>query len=211
MSDDTTPVEGTSPDEPSTDAVRVSRWQALRDSPLGSVVVLAVTALVVLGGVWVVNAVRGHEGATVELAFEAKPVKVGQEAPGFTATTIDGQKVRLEDLRGRPVWLVFGTTWCSTCRSEAATIEAVHNARDDVVIVAVYVGEKSAQVSRFAEQLGLTYLQVADPDTRLGSTYRASALPRHVLVDADGTVRRVDIGAVDQATANARLDELVAG
>ena len=187
-----------------------SAWRRLHDSPFGNVLVLVVAALVVVGGVWVVNALRGKDGtSSVELAFDAKPVEVGQVAPSFTATTVDGQQVSLADLRGRPVWLVFGQTTCAYCQSEAPGIQALHEARDDVVIVAVYVGEDQSTVSRYAQQNGLTYLQVADPDTRLGSTYRATALPRHVLVDADGTVRRIDVGAVSQTTASARLDELL--
>ncbi|MCL2089961.1 MAG: TlpA family protein disulfide reductase [Micrococcales bacterium] len=183
----------------------------LRDSPLGSVLVLAVTALVVLGGVWLVGVLRGDDGvSSVELAFDADPVEIGQPAPGFTAKTVDGQQISLEDLRGRPVWLLFGATWCANCRAEAPDVQAVHEARDDVVIVAVYVGEGTKTVSGYAEEAGLTYQQIADPDTRLGSTYRARALPRHVLVDADGIVRRIDVGGVDRATADARLDELSA-
>ncbi|MDR3068670.1 MAG: TlpA family protein disulfide reductase [Cellulomonas sp.] len=184
----------------------------LRDSRLGNVLVLVVAALVVLGGVWLVDVLRGDDGtSSVELAFDADPVEIGQPAPGFTATTVDGEPVSLEDLRGRPVWLLFGATWCTNCQAEAPHIQAMHEARDDVVIVAVYVGEDVKTVSGYAEKEGLTYRQVADPDTRLGSMYRARALPRHVLVDADGIVRRIDVGGVDEETANARVDELLAG
>lgn len=187
-----------------------SRLRRLHDSPLGNVLVLVVAAVVVLGGVWLVDVLRGGDGtSSVELAFDAAPVEVGKPAPGFTATTVDGEQVSLEDLRGRPVWLLFGATWCSNCRAEAPDIQAMHEARDDVVVVAVYVGETRTTVSRYAEEAGLTYLQVADPDTRLGSTYRASALPRHVLVDADGIVRRIDVGGISESTANARVDELL--
>ncbi len=203
------PPEDTAPGGASSEAPPWHR--RLRDSPLGNVLVLAAAAVVVLGGVWLVDVLRGDDGtSTVELAFDADPVEVGQPAPGFTATTVDGQPVSLDDLRGRTVWLLFGATWCTNCQDEAPHVQAVHEARDDVVIVAVYVGEDAKTVSRYADKEGLTYLQVADPDKRLGSTYRAQAIPRHVLVDADGIVRRIDVGAVDEATADARLDELSA-
>ncbi len=50
-----------------------------------------------------------------EKAREANVPKVGSEAPDFTADVLDrgrrrtGQQVRLSDLRGRPVGLVFGS------------------------------------------------------------------------------------------------------
>jgi len=185
-----------------------SRWRKVRSSPLWTVGVLAVTALVVLAGVWLVGVVRGDEGGAVELAAGARPVKVGQPAPEFSATSVDGQTVRLRDLRGRTVWLVFGATWCPQCRGEAATLQTVDTTRDDVVVIAVYVSETTSEVNAFVAGKGLDYVHIADVDSTLGSVYRADGLPRHVLVDAEGIVRRIDIGAVDLGTADARLDEV---
>ena len=37
--------------------------------------------------------------------------KVGQKAPGFMLTTVEGEQVSLESFQGRPLLLYFYTTW----------------------------------------------------------------------------------------------------
>ncbi|MBI2324509.1 MAG: TlpA family protein disulfide reductase, partial [Chloroflexi bacterium] len=51
---------------------------------------------------------------------------VGTVAPDLVGTTIDGARVGLADLRGRPVWLTFFSSWCVRCRAENPDIEQVH-------------------------------------------------------------------------------------
>ena len=37
--------------------------------------------------------------------------KVGQKAPGFMLTTVEGKQVSLESFQDRPLLLYFYTTW----------------------------------------------------------------------------------------------------
>jgi cytochrome c biogenesis protein CcmG, thiol:disulfide interchange protein DsbE len=43
----------------------------------------------------------------------------GRPAPTFALTLFDGQTVRLEDFRGKVVFLSFWASWCLPCREEA--------------------------------------------------------------------------------------------
>lgn len=43
---------------------------------------------------------------------------VGDQAPDFSLTDIDGNQITLRDLRGRPVVLYFSATWCLPCVPE---------------------------------------------------------------------------------------------
>lgn len=195
----------------------------LRDSLAGHVVVVAVATVLVLAGVWVAGGSRGGGGpepsatgepgtSPVELTGAVgDPPEVGRPAPDFTTFALDGTDVILSEMRGQPVWLLFGATWCSSCRAEAPDVQAVQEAYGDRVrIVAVYVGESISTVGGFADRLGLTYTHVADSYTDIGSAYRVLGLPTHVFVDADGVVDAIEVGTLTERAAATRLDALLA-
>lgn len=47
---------------------------------------------------------------------------VGGLAPETVVRTLDGEDIRLSDLRGTPVVINFWASWCSSCRQEAAVL-----------------------------------------------------------------------------------------
>ncbi len=183
-------------------------WPArVRDSRWGSVVVLAVTAVAVIAGAWLVNrpAGGGLTAVPLQVAASGEVPTIGRVAPDLIAATdIDGAPVTLAALRGRPVWLTFGASWCAPCRAEAPDLEQAHRA--GLAVVAVYMTEDAASVRAFAGRLGLTYTQVPDVDTRLAASYRVMGVPTHYLLDRDGVLRSVQAGAVPPE----RIRELVA-
>jgi peroxiredoxin len=178
--------------------------------------VLAVIAAAVIigGGAWLGSgAMRsgGTEGgsqASQQAGVEQGGAEIGRLAPLLNAPGIDGTTVDLEELRGKPVWIVFGATWCPNCRSESADVETVAQAQgQDAAVVAVYVGQTESTVVDYADRLGLTFPQVADPNSELGAAWGVMALPTHVFLDADGRVSAIDLGGMAPETANRRLRE----
>src|SRR5262245_36028272 len=69
-------------------------------------VLLFLAAAAVVAGFLAYTLVRGPQGGGIA---------VGQPAPDFSAQTLDGQTVRLSDLRGKVVVLDFWATWCPPC------------------------------------------------------------------------------------------------
>ena len=181
------------------------------NSKLGTVVVLAVTTGLILGGLWLVKG-RGDGLSQVTLPANAaqRPPAVGEAATTFSAVDTNGVEVDLAQLRGQPVWLVFGATWCSNCRAEAADIEAVQQKLgDQVAIVAIYIGEDGPTVQDYAQRVGLTFTQLPDPDKRLAAAYRVMGFPAHYFVDKNGQVAQVKVGAISQKTASDLLGQLL--
>ena len=50
---------------------------------------------------------------------------IGQPAPAFVATTLDGKPFDLAALKGKVVILHFWASWCAPCREEMPNLEAV--------------------------------------------------------------------------------------
>jgi len=136
---------------------------------------------------------------------------VGQTAPDFTATTIDGDSIRLSSLRGSVVWLTFGASWCQPCRSENPDIKATAEAfaQRGVVVVQVYINEDASSVSDYAARLGLGYAKIADVSDTVASNYRILGIPAHFFIDRDGTLQELRVGTLDAASMQAILTGLV--
>src|SRR5665811_496588 len=108
---------------------RPKGWQQrIRESRLGTLSVLAVTATIVIGGAYLMDrptaAASGLQAIELSGPTNGAPPKVGSPAQDFTATTVDGKKVSLSSYKGHPVWLTFGASWCAACVAEAPDIQA---------------------------------------------------------------------------------------
>ena len=181
-------------------------WRArLRSSNFGQAAVVLVTAFAIAVAAWWVvkpeeqDRVRAETEAVsqIEVAGVQQPPAVGDSAPGFTATDIDGTPVSLEELRGKPVWLVFMATWCTGCRTEIPDIQGVVASRGDAVrIVVVYVGESRNTVNDYSKRVGNDFPEVADQDQQISAAYGIMGVPTHYFMDAGGVVRQRHVGVL---------------
>lgn len=173
---------------------------------LGTLVVIAVTGAIILAVAVVANqpaaTTSGDGGVTAVTltgtASGAAPV-VGKLAPDFSAETADGSPFRLSDLKGQPVWLTFGASWCQPCRAENPDVQAAYEKfkAEGLQVVQVYMAEDATAVNDYADRVGITYTRVPDPSQRLANDYRILGIPTHYFIDADGVIRQMKIGSLD--------------
>ena len=135
----------------------------------------------------------------------------GRPAPGFRLALYDGSETSLSDLRGQVVVLNFWASWCEPCREEAPTLERVWRAYRErgVAFVGVNVKDVPKGSSAFIEKFGITYPNGPDPYDRIARAYRVFGYPETYIIDVDGRVQKRYIGAVDEVTLRAALDELL--
>jgi cytochrome c biogenesis protein CcmG/thiol:disulfide interchange protein DsbE len=190
-------------------------WQQrIRESRLGTLLVLAVTATIVIVGAYLVDrpatAASGVQAIALSGPTDGAPPKVGSPAQDFTATTVDGKVVSLSSYKGHPVWLTFGATWCAACKAEAPDIQAAYEKFEPkgVVVLAIFIREDSATVKDYADRIGLTFPMMADPETRVASAYRVFGIPAHFFIDRSGVLRSIETGGQSPEQMAASLTEI---
>jgi peroxiredoxin len=183
-------------------------------SRLLSLGLLALTGVIVLAVAVLANQPQqkvtdGLTSVNLTGALGAGP-EVGKPAPDFTAAAADGSALTLSSLKGHPVWLTFGASWCQPCRAEAPDIEAAYadfKAKGGE-IVQVFLSEDATAVKDYADRVGITYLKVPDPDTAIASQYRILGIPSHFFIAADGTLQAIKVGSLDPTKIQAALAEI---
>ena len=183
-------------------------------SRLGTLLVLAVTAAAVMVGAYLVDRPADAKTTGVSAvdvgASDGPAPKVGSPAHDFTATTVDGKKVSLSSYKGHPVWLTFGASWCAACQAEAPDIEAAYKKHlgAGVTVLAISISEDSPTVLDYGKRIGLTYPQVADPNTSIASAYRVNGIPAHFFIDKSGILRSAKAGGLSTEQMDAALKEI---
>ena len=139
---------------------------------------------------------------------EARVLAVGDAAPDFELTLIDGSKVSLSALRGQVVVLNFWATWCGPCKTELPLLDTYYRLRHDRGLrVFAITTQDSLPVSRLKK----LFAALAIPAVRRirGPYPILTGLPTNYVIDRAGIVRYAGSGAFDLASLNATLVPLL--
>ena len=130
----------------------------------------------------------------------------------YQLTDLDGRPIRLDQLRGKVVWLNFWASWCPPCQQETPILRALDEKYRDrgLAIVGISVQETSpADVNAYADRYELDYTIGFDGSGHILRTYRVFALPTQFFVNTDGVIELVLNGPVDEVGATALIESLL--
>ncbi len=135
-------------------------------------------------------------------------VRPGDLAPPFDVPGLDGPRVRLADLRGRPVVLDFWAAWCQPCLAEMDDLRAVRRRFGDrVVIVGLDEDVTPDRPRAYAAAHGLDWRQafLGPEPNPTDDRYDVRGLPSIWLVGADGRILATGLrgGRINAAVAAA--------
>lgn len=145
----------------------------------------------------------------------------GGAAPQFEITTFDGQTLRLEDLRGKPIVLNFWASWCGPCRDEAPALQAMWEKYKEqgLIVIGVDYVDTEAEAKRYLQEFGVTYPSGADLGTAISSRYKITGVPETYFITREGTLLSGKdstgrplanyIGAIPASTLQLRIEQLL--
>jgi thiol-disulfide isomerase/thioredoxin len=141
---------------------------------------------------------------------------VGQPAPAFQLPMLDGSReVSLASLEGKVVLLDFWATWCPPCEASMPDLQRIHEhfAGRPFQMLSVNVDAPEAgrveHVQRWMERRSLSLPTVID-NGLVSSQYRATRIPRGVLIDRRGQVRQVFRGRTSESRLRRAIEALLA-
>lgn len=119
----------------------------------------------------------------------------GKPAPNFKATTRDGRRVELNELKGKKVYVDVWATWCGPCLYQIPYLkeieEEMHDENIEFVSVSIDEEKDRDKWKDYVEKEQLTGIQLmADGAWKsdIASSYNIKGIPRFLLIDEEGKI-----------------------
>lgn len=122
-------------------------------------------------------------------------------APDVQFQTLAGQPFTLGQLRGNVVLLNFWATYCLPCREEIPVLNAMQHELEPrgLKIIGASLDDTIANIESYQKEVRKFEYQVLVGGDEAKSKFPAGVLPTTYLIDRDGRIRQVIIGARDRA------------
>jgi len=133
-------------------------------------------------------------------------------APDFALLNEDGERFKLSEFEGRPVFLNFWATWCTFCIEEMPDMQRVQEEYgDDLVVIGVNAGDSVEDGEGFVRQTGISYLRLYDSDLAVTDGYRVQAMPTSYFISPDGTIADFNFGFMVYDQMIEKVEQAIAG
>ncbi len=128
---------------------------------------------------------------------------VGEKAPGFITSTLEGKRVALkeywEQQGKKAIVLSFFATWCQPCKEDLKYLQGLQEqlGSQGFQVLSVLTQDSSAKadgIKKFLQDLGVNLPVLLDEHGIIGKRYGVTALPCNVLIDKDGVLRGKYLG-----------------
>ena len=172
-----------------------------------TIIVLSISAV----WIWISRNPANIEGYAVE-----QIPHTGFLAPDFNLETIDGKRVQLSELQGKPIIINFWASWCPPCRAEMPALQNVHDTYQNqgLVVLAINATNQDNLQSAiaFTQNHILTFPILLDVTGMVSNLYQLRSLPTTFFIDEKGIIQEIVIGGpMAEALLRVRVEKLLNG
>jgi len=140
----------------------------------------------------------------------------GSLSPSFEYDNYKGGKTKLEDFRGKYVYIDVWATWCAPCRAEIPFLKKLEEKyhQKNIVFVSLSIDqvkdiEKWKTLIKDKELGGVQVLADNDWNSQFVKDYNISGIPRFILVDPNGKIVKADAPRPSSPTIEAEFDAIL--
>ena len=91
-----------------------------------------------------------------------KKLAIGQPAPDFTTTDIDGNVVILKDIKAKKTVLLFWASWCPHCDEIMPVINTYYGDKSNLEVIAISIDESKDDLLKSLKDTGYDWINVAE-------------------------------------------------
>lgn len=175
--------------------------------------ILLISLIIIMAGWAIYQYIEGsEEEPSVEKNNEVEDVglSIGQSAPDFKLTSLEGEETQLSKFRGKPVILNFWATWCPPCRAEMPDFQQLYES-EDVEILAVNLSESEQSektVQDFIEEYDLSFPILMDRGSAVTEIYKVQVFPTSFIIDSEGIIQFSARGAINYEIMQKELSKV---
>lgn len=139
-----------------------------------------------------------------EQSGEDSTQPVRTPAPNFTMTDIEGNKVELDSLKGKPIVLNFWASWCSFCVQEMPDFDTVYKEMGNEVTFVMLnatdgVRETREKGEKYYKEKGYSFpVYFDDQKTQGTNAYGVTGFPSTYFIDRNGNLAAYAGGMIDE-------------
>ncbi|MFK5855720.1 MAG: TlpA disulfide reductase family protein [Bacteroidota bacterium] len=137
-------------------------------------------------------------------------IEIGKMAPEIELPTVDGDDLKLSQLKGKIVLINFWAAWCAPCRSKAPElVEVLNNYKDSdfddgetgFEIFSVSLDRNEIAWKNAIEKDGIgDFINVGDMKgwkSLAAITYNIKSIPSSILLDGEGKIIAINLSTKD--------------
>ena len=146
--------------------------------------------------------VQMNSDSKIKKKEDLRSGKLNEPAPDFNLKDLDGNFVKLSDLKGKIVVVDFWATWCGPCKASFPALQKIQDKykdNPDIAILALNTmereksdAEKEIKVKQFIAENKYSFKVLFDTD--VVRKYDVSGIPTKFVIDKNGFIQFKSVG-----------------